>query len=79
MTSATQLVQDMRKNTFGYEHVVGRKEYIWTLTKFTVFWIIINLYKIMQDSKHRTITQPIHTNLISCFFLLRRLKFFQIS
>ena len=39
----------MRKNTFGYEYVVGRKKHIWTLTMFNVFLLIINLYTNMRE------------------------------
>ena len=45
---------------FGYDHGAGRKEYIWILTMYTVFRVII-----MWDSKHCTVTRTIHMNLIS--------------
>ena len=48
----------------GYEHDVGRKEYIWTLSMCTVFRLMIDSCKIMWDSKSRAITQTIHTNLV---------------
>ena len=48
----------------GYEHDVGRKEYIWTLCMYTVFRLMIDSCKIMRDSKSRAITQTIHTNLV---------------
>ena len=60
-TSVTKLDNNMRKTTrLDMSVLLGRKEYIWTLTMCTVFQLITNLCKIMWDSKHRAITQTIH-------------------
>ena len=39
------------KNNFGYEYVVGHKEFVWTMTTCTVFQLIASRYHI-------------HTNLV---------------
>ena len=67
ITSATKLDYNMRKKHVGYECNAGRKEYVWTLTLCTDFLHMINLCIIMRDSKHRAITQTIHTNLVDLF------------
>ena len=56
-----------KKSTSGYEHDAGRKEYIWTAYMCTVFRLMINSCKIMQDSKSHVITQTTHTNLVGLF------------
>ena len=76
MTAATKLDYGLRKtNTFGCEYVAGRKGYIWTLTMYTHFLLIINFSTIMRDRKHRAITQTIHTNLISWVFSVMQAMF----
>ena len=54
----------MKRSTSGDEHDAERKEYIWTVYMCTVFRLMINSCKIMQDSKSHSITQTIHTNLV---------------
>ena len=66
-TSETKLDYCMKKSTSGYEHDAGRKEYILTVYMCTVFRLMINSCKIMQDSKSHAITQTIHTNLVGLF------------
>ena len=51
----------------GCEHDAGREKHIWAVYMCTVFRLMINLCKIMQDSKFRAITQTIHTNLLCLF------------
>ena len=67
MTSETRLDYCMKKSTSGYEHDAGRKEYILTVYMCTVFRLMINSCKIMQDSKSHAITQTIHMNLVGLF------------
>ena len=66
-TSEEKLDYGMKKITSGYEHDTGSKEYIWKVYMCTVFPLMINLCKVMQDSKSRAITQTIHTNLVGLF------------
>ena len=66
-TSETKLDYCMKKSTSGYEHDAGCKEYILTVYMCTVFRLMINSCKIMQDSKSHAITQTIHTNLVGLF------------
>ena len=70
------LLQNLTK-IFGDEHVVGRKEYKWALTMCSAFQLIINLCKIMRDSKHLAIIQTIHTNFISWVCFMAQVKFCQ--
>ena len=66
-TSETKLEYCMKKSTSGYEHDAGCKECIWTVYMCTVFRLMINSCKIMQDSKSHAITQTIHTNFVGLF------------
>ena len=65
MTSETKLDYDMRQK-HGEIQICFEVHflYMWALTMCTVYWIIMNLCKIMQDTEHCAITQTIHTNHI---------------
>ena len=66
-TLETKLAYYMKKSRSGYEHDAGRKEYIWTVYMCTVFRLMINSCKIMQDSNSHAITHTILTNLVGLF------------
>ena len=46
----------------------GHRECIWMLAMCIVFQLINNLYKILWGSKHCTVTQTTHTNVVGLFF-----------